>query len=61
MLDNLPEDRLDEAQAALTLLSVPEHDEPLTDEERESIREERAAHARGEYATSDELKHRLGL
>ena len=60
MLDDIPDDRLDEAGAALTLLSVPEDDEPLTEEELESIREGRAAYARGEYVTNDELKRRLG-
>jgi hypothetical protein len=60
ILDDLPDDRLDEARLALSLLSVPEDDEPLTDEELESIREGRAAYARGEYVTNDELKRRLG-
>ena len=61
MLDDIPDDRLDEAGFALRLLSVPEDDEPLTDEEMESIREGRAAYARGEYVTNDEMKRRLGL
>ena len=59
LLDELPDDRLDEARLALALLNVPEDDEPLTDEELESIREGRAAYARGEYVTNDELKRRL--
>jgi hypothetical protein len=61
LLDELPDDRLDEAGTALRLLSVPEDDEPLTDEELESIREARAAYYRGEYTTNDDLKRRLGL
>lgn len=60
MLDDIPDDRLGEARFALKLLSLPEDDEPLTDEELESVREGRAASARGEYVTSDELKRRFG-
>jgi len=60
LLDALPDDRLDEARAALTLLTVPEDDEPLTDEELASIEEGRAAYARGDYITNDELKARMG-
>lgn len=60
LLDQLPDDRLDEARAALALLSVPEDDEPLTDEELESIHEGRIAYARGEYVTNDEMKRRMG-
>jgi hypothetical protein len=30
LLDALPDDRLDEARAALTLLNMPEDDEPVT-------------------------------
>lgn len=56
MLDDIPDDRLDEAGAALTLLSVPEDDEPLTDEELESIREGRVAYARGEAIPDEELR-----
>ncbi|MFN8633569.1 MAG: hypothetical protein U0893_06905 [Chloroflexota bacterium] len=60
LLDELADDRLDEARMALALLNVPEVDEPLTEEELESIREGRAAYARGEYVTNDELKRRMG-
>jgi|tagenome__1003787_1003787.scaffolds.fasta_scaffold17576659_2 hypothetical protein len=56
MLDELPDDRLDEARLALSLLNVPEDDEPLTDEELESIREGRAAYARGEAVPDEELR-----
>ena len=56
MLDEIPDDRLDEAGAALMLLSVPEDDEALTDEELESIREGRAAYARGEAIPDEELR-----
>jgi hypothetical protein len=56
MVDDLPDDRLDEARFALTLLSVPEDDEPLTDDELESIREGRAAYFRGEAIPDEELR-----
>ena len=60
LLDDLPEHRLQEAASALMLLSVPEDDEPLTDEELESIREGRAAYARGESISDDELARKMG-
>lgn len=56
LLDELPDERLEEARAALTLLNVPEVDEPLTDEELASIREGRAAYARGEAIPDEELR-----
>lgn len=55
LIDELPDDRLDEARTALVLLNVPEDDEPLTDEDLESIREGRAAYARGEAIPDEEL------
>jgi hypothetical protein len=56
MLDELPDDRLEEARMALTLLNVPEDDEPLTEEELESIREGRIAYIRGETIPDEELR-----
>jgi hypothetical protein len=56
MVDEIPEDRLDEARFALMLLSLPEDDEPLTDEEVESIREGRAAYFRGEAVPDETLR-----
>lgn len=56
LLDELPDDRLDDARAALALLSAPEDDEPLTDDELASIREGRAAYARGEAIPDEELR-----
>ena len=55
MLDNIPDERLDEARSALMLLTLPEDDEPLSDEELESIREGRAAYARGESIPDEAL------
>ena len=60
-MDEIPDDRLDEAGFALSLLSVPEDDEPLTDEELESIREGRIAYARGEAIPHEEAMRRIGL
>ncbi|MGE3269399.1 MAG: hypothetical protein AB7P40_11675 [Chloroflexota bacterium] len=60
LLDRMPEDRLAEADAALTLLSAPDDDEPVTDEDLAAIREGREAYARGEAVTNDELKRRFG-
>src|SRR5688572_26443846 len=37
LLDELPDDRLDEARLALALLNVPDDDEPITAEELEAI------------------------
>lgn len=52
---------VDAARHALWTLTIPEDDEPVTDEDREAIRAGREAYARGEYVTNDELKRRLGL
>ena len=60
LLEEVPDDRLQEAASVLTLLSVAEDDEPLTDEDLESIREGLAAYERGEYFTNDEVKARMG-
>ena len=61
MVDALPDDQFDAARHALWVLTIPEDDEPVTDEDREAIRTGREEYARGEYVTNDELKHRLGL
>jgi predicted transcriptional regulator len=69
MLDALPDELLADAEDAITALSeppyrplseAPDDDEPVTDEDRDAIREGRAAYARGEFVTDDELKRRLG-
>jgi hypothetical protein len=56
LVDTIPDERLDEARLALALLNVPEDDEPLTDEELESIREGRIAYIRGEAIPDEELR-----
>ena len=70
LLDSLPDERLDEARRRLAelvddpvlraLMLAPVDDEPLTDEERASIDEAKAAYHRGEWISDDELARRLG-
>jgi len=69
LVDELPDDILDEVEAAILdvtepphrpLADAPEDDEPVTEEDLAAIREGREAYARGEYATDDELKRRMG-
>ncbi len=63
ILDAIPEERLAAAREALTaladpvllaLLSAPEDDEPLTDEDLEALAEGRADAAAGRTITLDE-------
>ena len=61
MIDDLPAEQFDAARHALWELSIPEDDEPVTDEDVESIRESKDAYARGEYVTNEEMKRRLAL
>ena len=61
MIDQLPAEQFDAAAHALWELSIPEDDEPVTEEELASIREGREAYARGTYVTNDEMKRLLGL
>jgi hypothetical protein len=68
LLDDVPDDRLADVEAAIVdaaapyrpIEDAPEDDEPLTDEDLEAIHEGREAYARGEYITDDELKRRMG-
>jgi hypothetical protein len=61
LLEEIPEDRLDEARTVLTLLNVPEDDEPLTDEDLEAIALGREAYRRGETIAGDVVRRELGL
>lgn len=61
MLDDLPDDRLDEALAALTLVSVPEDDEPVTAEDLEAVVRGRDAYRRGETISGEAVRRELGL
>ena len=64
MLDSIHEDRLAAAREALAaladpvlvaLLSAPEDDEPLTDEDLHALAEAREERARGELVLLDDL------
>ena len=63
LLEELPDDRLDEAEAAIATLTAPfrplaeapEDDEPLTEEDLEAIARGREAYRRGEAIPDDEL------
>jgi hypothetical protein len=61
MLDELPDDRLDEARMALALLNVPEDDEPTTAEDLEAIARGREAYRRGETIPDEVVRRELGL
>ena len=63
ILDSIPEDRLDAARDALAaladpvllaLLTAPEDDEPLTDEDLRALEEARADREAGRTITLDE-------
>jgi len=60
LVDTLPEDRLDEAKVTLTLLSVPDDDEPVTAEDLEAIARGRDAIRRGELIPHEEVKREMG-
>jgi hypothetical protein len=69
LLDEIPDDQLDEAEAALIAMTappyrpldqVPEDDEPLTDEERASLAETHEAYLRGELIPHDEAMRSVG-
>jgi len=64
LLDAIPEDKLPAVRAALeqladpvmlALLMAPEDDEPLTEEDLESVAEARAARERGEVILLEDL------
>jgi len=61
MLDELPDDRLDAARAAIALVSVPDDDEPATAEDLESVAQGREAYRRGETIPGDVVRREMGL
>ena len=71
LVDALPEDATEAAERLLRqladdslfsfLMAAPEDDEPETEEERAAVAEARAASARGEVITTEELRRQLGL
>jgi len=69
LLDELPDERLDEAEAAIAelaapfrpLAEAPEDDEPLTDEDLAAIERGREAYRRGETIPHDVAMREIGL
>lgn len=61
IVDELPDDRLDEARAALALLNIPDDDEPVTAEELEAVAQGREAYRRGETIPGEVVRRELGL
>ncbi len=70
LLDALPDDRLDEAEAAIAALTtppfrpltdIPEDDEPVTDEDREALAAAHEAYVRGELIPHDVAMREIGL
>jgi hypothetical protein len=69
LLDAVPDDRLNNARAALealsdpflvALLNVPEDDEPVTEDDLEALAEARAEYARGETIPLDVIRCEFG-
>jgi hypothetical protein len=70
LLDELPEDLLDDAEAAIAALAappyrplaeVPDDDEPITPEEEEAIRLGLEEYPRGETIPHDQAMREIGL
>ena len=61
MLDELPDDRLDEARTALALLNVPDDDEPTTAAELEAIARSRENFRLGKTVPDEVVRRELGL
>jgi hypothetical protein len=61
LVDAIPDARLKEAIAAVRLLTIPEDDEPVTEEDLEAIRRGREAYLRGELIPHDVAMRELGL
>jgi len=61
LLDALPDDRLTEAEMALRSLAIPIDDEPVTDEDREAIRQGREEYLRGETIPGDVVRREFGF
>jgi hypothetical protein len=61
MIDQLPADQFDAVAHAIWALSIPEDDEPVTDEDREAIRAGREEYQRGETLSDADVRRTLGL
>ena len=60
LVNTVPEDRLDEAGAALALLAVPDDDEPTTADDLADAAETRAALTRGDTVPGDAVRREFG-
>lgn len=61
MLDDIPDDRLDEARLALALLNVPDDDEPTTAEDLDAIARSRENFRLGKTVPDEVVRRDLGL
>jgi hypothetical protein len=61
LVDAVPDERLKQAIAAVRLLTIPEDDEPVTDEDREAIRRGREAYLHGELIPHEDVMREFGL
>ena len=61
LVDAIPDVRLKEALAAVRMLTIPEDDEPVTQEDLEAIRRGREAYQRGELISHETVMRELGL
>jgi hypothetical protein len=70
LLDEIPDDQLEEAEAALAAVVEPPYrpldqapidDEPVTEEERASLAATHEAYLRGELVPHDEAMRSIGL
>lgn len=61
MLDAVPDDRLDAARLALYALTIPDDDEPFTDEDLAAVAETRAELEAGLTVDHDAAMRSLGL
>ena len=70
LLDAVPDDRLEEAEAAIAalaapafrpLVEAPDDDEPVTDEDREALAAAHEAYVRGELIPHDVAMREIGL
>ena len=61
MLEELPDDSIDEARMAMALLNIPDDDEPTTAEDLEALAQGREEYRRGETIPGDVVRRELGL
>ena len=61
LLDAVPDDRLDAARLALYALTIPDDDEPYTDEDLAAVAETRAELATGHTIDHDAAMRSIGL